>query len=332
MTQQYFRNLLFTNFENTSDWKQYLQTLYDTDKIQYIIAQLEECPTTHKLHIQGYIELKKQTRFKTLKKLLGNSSHIEKRLGTQQQAIDYCSKNETQIESYIQLGEKNKQGKRSDLKIIAEELKKKTPINIIADNHPTQFIMYSKGIEKLSSIYKQQDIHSELSFRFQQLTLYDWQQNIIDTLHQQNDRQILWVYDKNGNSGKSTLCKYIYIQYKAFYTSATKAQDITYQYQGEQIILFDFSRHNQEYINYGLIENFKNGLVTSTKYETTNKLTLDPKILIFSNELPDLNKWTEDRYQIAELNNHTIIYKNKSDYKKNHYINYNDKGYDSLED
>lgn len=333
MVQQLIlRNLLFTDFTNTSTWKQHIRKLYDTNCIQYIIAQLEQCPTTNKLHIQGYIELNKQTRFATVKKLLGNDIHIEKRLGTQQQAIQYCTKIDTQKESYIQYGKPNQQGKRSDLDTIAKQLKDNTSITTIANEHPSHYIMYSKGIEKLNSIYRQQEIEDELGFRFQSLLLYKWQEEIIDKLLTQNDRQILWVYDKDGNSGKSTLCKYIYIQHKAFYTSATKSQDITYQYQGEEIILFDFSRHNQEYINYGLIENFKNGLITSTKYETQNKLTLDPKILIFSNELPDLTKWTKDRYQIAELNNHTIVYRDSSYYQLNSYIKTTYKGYDPLDD
>lgn len=332
MEQQLFRNIIITNFHDTQQWKQYLKTLYETGNVKYIIAQLEECPKTKKDHIQGYIELTKRFRFKSLKKMLGETVHIENRKGTQKQAIEYCSKTETQKEPPIELGKKNKQGKRNDLQEIAQQLKQQTPIEIIAENYPTQYIMYYKGLNQLNNIYKQQDIENELSFRFQQIELYEWQEEIIQTLLKQNDRQILWVYDKNGNSGKSTLCKYIYTQFKAFYTSATKAQDITYQYNNEEIILFDFSRHNQEYINYGLIENFKNGLITSTKYETRNKLVLDLKILIFSNELPDMYKWTKDRYQIAVLNQHTIVYKNFNDYDNKSHTKFNNKDYDPLED
>jgi len=67
-------------------------------------------------HIQGYSELKQQTRFNTLKKLLPRA-HIEKCKGTAEQNIAYCKKEN----KFIELGEKKKQGERVDLEMIKKE-------------------------------------------------------------------------------------------------------------------------------------------------------------------------------------------------------------------
>lgn len=61
-------------------------------------------------HIQGYIELKSQSRLTTIKKYMPRA-HIEPRKGTQEQAINYCKKEN----NWIQDGNIKKQGKRNDL-------------------------------------------------------------------------------------------------------------------------------------------------------------------------------------------------------------------------
>lgn len=43
-------------------------------------------------HLQGFIYFKNQRSFNSVKKLLGTRYHIEKQMGTNQQAIDYCKK------------------------------------------------------------------------------------------------------------------------------------------------------------------------------------------------------------------------------------------------
>lgn len=61
-------------------------------------------------HLQGYAELKKQTRFSTIKKLLPKI-WIGSRRGTQEQAISYCKEDG----DFTEIGEPRKQGERSDL-------------------------------------------------------------------------------------------------------------------------------------------------------------------------------------------------------------------------
>lgn len=63
-------------------------------KCRYMLFAKEVAPTTGTLHLQGYCELNQQTRFNTLIAKLPKGIHIEPRLGTQQQAIDYIKRPE----------------------------------------------------------------------------------------------------------------------------------------------------------------------------------------------------------------------------------------------
>lgn len=67
------------------DWSKKVNELFG-DKLQYHVFGHEKVTTPH---YQGYIELKQSMRGKRIAEYLSNA-HCEVRLGTQQQAIDYC--------------------------------------------------------------------------------------------------------------------------------------------------------------------------------------------------------------------------------------------------
>lgn len=76
--------------------------------------------------------------------------HWETRLGTRDQAIAYCNKNETRLLGpYMdgQLGP-SEQGRRSDLETIRRKLNEKRPIKEIADDHFGDFIRYHRGFRE----------------------------------------------------------------------------------------------------------------------------------------------------------------------------------------
>lgn len=71
-------------------------------------------------HLQGYAEMATATKMATAKKAIGNRAHLEVRQGTQQQAIVYCSKEDTRAagtspETYGQPRKELGRGHRSDL-------------------------------------------------------------------------------------------------------------------------------------------------------------------------------------------------------------------------
>lgn len=146
-----YRNWCFTSY-NLEIWDN-ISDIPDTSPIKYIVFQKEKCPDTDRLHIQGYIEFCKTIRMKSVKELFkDNTMHLEKRMGTRDQARDYCMKPESRVEEPKEFGEgwNKSQGHRSDLegacKTIIEE---KPKIKDFALNHPALYVKFHKGFEKL---------------------------------------------------------------------------------------------------------------------------------------------------------------------------------------
>lgn len=109
-----FRNICFTSFNEVAP-------VFDEESMAYMIYQQEKAPTTGKLHWQGYVEFKEQTTTKNAKRFLGDSTHLEARKGSQEQAINYCKKSDTAVpDTMKEQGKKNRPGGRSDLDSMTE--------------------------------------------------------------------------------------------------------------------------------------------------------------------------------------------------------------------
>lgn len=141
-----FRNWLLTEF-NENFFK-----FYEHKCIKYEVYQIEKCPETGKLHKQSYIELKESVPLSWIKKNINNAVHAEPRRGSQDDAIKYCTKEDTRVEGPFEQGTIKAQGARTDLDNVAELCKKKTPIKEIANEYPTTYIKYHRGIEKLIAL------------------------------------------------------------------------------------------------------------------------------------------------------------------------------------
>ena len=92
---------------------------WDNDVVRYVIAGLETCPSTGKLHWQGYLETRVPTDMSTVK-ILTNCpwAHLESRRGSQEQAIDYVRKEDTGVldedgnKVLFEIGQQASNGKR----------------------------------------------------------------------------------------------------------------------------------------------------------------------------------------------------------------------------
>lgn len=105
------RNYCFTSFEKVPP--KFINT-----KMAFMVYQREMCPETKKLHWQGYIEFKEKESIVSIKRMLNDKTiHLEMRKGTQQQCIDYCTKEESRQEGSMPVffGKKKNQGQRTDL-------------------------------------------------------------------------------------------------------------------------------------------------------------------------------------------------------------------------
>lgn len=141
--------------------------------------------------------------------------------------------------------------------------------------------------------------------------LYKWQKKVVKLCDDisDEDRFIYWFYDEKGCSGKSKLANYIVKNYNALVVSG-KISDV---FNGvvnwkknlgifPDIIIYDIPRSfDLEYLNYTAIEKLKDGLFFSGKYESGMVDMPYPLIIIFSNEKPELNKMSQDRWKVDNI-------------------------------
>ena len=119
--QKSVRSWCFTYYpvDESQDLK-WFKNLSQCKKIRYFVMGREHCPTTGRLHFQGYISWKNGKKFHPAKKWFGlDKINIRPAKGDDLQNQTYCSKENLQIE----IGEPLAQGKRSDITRVIDILK-----------------------------------------------------------------------------------------------------------------------------------------------------------------------------------------------------------------
>lgn len=135
--------------------------------------------------------------------------------------------------------------------------------------------------------------------------LKPWQNKVAEILRGKPDnRKILWLWEPTGNAGKTAMAKWICKHFEAIYLNG-KGTDAKYAVQqviskGKplDVVVFGYPRSSAEYVNYGCIEEIKDGIFFSGKYEAGMVMYNSPHVVVFSNEQPDLSKMSADRWDI----------------------------------
>jgi len=126
---------------------------FDPDRFNYLVYQKEKCPNTGRVHLQGYVQFKKQTTWSKIKEILSdNGAHLANAAGSPEQNRVYCTKLASRIEGPWEYGIMSRPGKRNDLDDVSEAIKSGRSLREIAMEFPVQLIRYHAGIEKLVSL------------------------------------------------------------------------------------------------------------------------------------------------------------------------------------
>lgn len=144
------RFICFTVHENAERFYQHWMVDEMPQGVSYLVYQLEKCPETARIHVQGYAEAKYGKSYDAWKKAFNcKSMHLEGRKGSASQAAEYCQKEESRHMPPVERGEISKQGKRSDLDEAALLVKMGGNLSAVAEAYPTQFIRYHSGFKAL---------------------------------------------------------------------------------------------------------------------------------------------------------------------------------------
>lgn len=283
------RALCFTINNPTSD------DIDFPDYVRYAVWQKEKVSTEH---IQGYMELNKPMKFGGIKKWLP-TAHLEARKGSRDQARDYCMKDDSRVAGPWEYGSWSAggSGARNDIAITRDLIMSGADKRKILYDMPEILAKYPKFVD-----YCLKEAAKSNTTKVQLSTPRQWQTDVLKILEAPADpRQIVWIYDSVGGKGKTHLAKYIVGEFGAFYCRGGKTADIAYAYNYEKIVLFDYTRDHEEYVNYGVLEMFKDGMVISPKYESVLKMTDPPHVIVFSNFEPDRSKMSADRWNVINI-------------------------------
>lgn len=138
---------------------------------------------------------------------------------------------------------------------------------------------------------------------------YDWQRNILDIIKEDpHPRKIMWYWEKKGCAGKTTLAKHICMNYDAIYVNGKSSdikcaitQSIEKKKKGPDIVIFGIPRDKEDYVQYSALEEVKDGIFFSGKYESGMVMFNIPHIIVFANFKPDVKKLSEDRWSVIHL-------------------------------
>lgn len=121
-------------------------------------------------------------------------------------------------------------------------------------------------------------------------------------------RKIKWFYEKEGGWGKSVMCKYMVDCLGAMVVSGANKdilcgiqQWIEKNGEAPRLVVFDIPRVSEGHVSYQAIENIKNGCFFSGKYESGMVRFNSPHILCLSNERPEVEKLSNDRWEVKYL-------------------------------
>ena len=260
-------------------------------------------------HLQGYCQLIKKTRLKVIGDKwvarLGVRPHIESCKGNAESNIAYCSKED---EKPIEWGNPRglKQGARNDISDLYDAVfEGKSNVEIAQENDA--WFKYPRAVDKLREEIKAAEAKQEMEDDFKEAVLRPWQGRVLDKLLAQDDRKVLWLVDEVGGKGKTYLAKMLVLKHEAFYVTGGKNADIAHAYKGEPIVVFDLMRQQQEHNNfYSTIEQFKNGLMFSGKYESCTKVFKPCKVIVMANWEPDYNTLSADRWDVCRLDSEVV--------------------------
>lgn len=143
--------------------------------------------------------------------------------------------------------------------------------------------------------------------------LYDWQKRYYEIFKKiPNNRHIHWIWDENGNTGKSEFCKFLHDKLGATLLDGKKT-DMLYgaaEYPAN-IYTIDCSRMQEEFISYESIEKIKNGYWFAGKYESKAVRIGVPHVVVFANFEPCYSALSKDRWQVFDINKFNNLMKER---------------------
>lgn len=140
--------------------------------------------------------------------------------------------------------------------------------------------------------------------------LYPWELELLDIIKEEPcDRTIYWYWSESGGVGKTSFCKYLVVHHNALILSG-KSADVKYAVSDyavkngdtPELLVWNIPRtFSMEYLNYEAMENVKDMLFFSGKYEGGMVCGNPPHLIVFANCEPTCNEEFKKRVIIRNI-------------------------------
>lgn len=251
-------------------------------------------------HLQGFVIWHHAKSLTSSREHLGGG-HLEPARGTNAQAADYCKKDGNYYETGELPAPSGQGSVWKDFQEWVRELDHWPTDTEFADRFPNLFVRYYGGAQRLIGLYHQRVRPVNGDYRV------GWQSELKHDLDgTADDRSIIFIVDKVGDEGKTWFTQKYRSQHpdKVQVLRAGASKDQAHAVlETRSIFFFDIPRGKMEFLSYDLLECLKDGMVFSPKYESKEKWWMENNhVVVFCNEMPDLNKLSEDRFDVREIN------------------------------
>jgi len=230
----------------------------------YIWGQ-EECPDTKKIHMQGYVEFKKETRFSTLKKHMPRT-HFEAAKGNRDANIAYCTKDGCNIV-------------RNGFPFGEEELA------LMRQKELWDYFKDFAWRDWQKEVLKECELDSNDR---KIIWIYEETGGVGKTLLAQ---YIHLKYEAVLATGKKSDVFHSVIEHSRTHLHV-------------KVALLDIPREAMEFVHFGTIEKIKDCMVKSGKYEGgtwTQSRKYAPHVICFANTPPKREKMSKDRWSVFKI-------------------------------
>lgn len=161
--------------------------------------------------------------------------------------------------------------------------------------------------------YEPTIVYTRQMEEFSTYEFHPWQRTLESLCREWDKRTIHWVYDKDGNKGKSDLVEWLDVNKIASVVPPMRNLEDIMQFCMSQkpakAYIIDLPRamkkeHLCEF--YAGLEALKNGFLYDKRYKGTKKWIDRPAVIVFSNTLPDKKAMSADRWKIWHIMDLTL--------------------------
>jgi hypothetical protein len=254
-------------------------------------------------HLQGFIIFHGTKTLSAIKRDYNSRAHWIRARGTSEQASNYCKKDG----DFFEHGVCPRDGQRTELDCAREWIKGFVERELrapsdreLASEHPGPYIRYKRGLLDYARAIAPAP-------RIREGDLRGWQDELRLSLEEPaHDRKIKFYVDITGNKGKTWFIGYYMTMYpeKTQVLGCGNKTDMAYAYdEMKSVVFINVPRGGMEFLVYRFLEEMKDRMVFSTKYDSRLKIAREvPHVIIMCNEYPDVSKMSADRFDIVTLN------------------------------